>query len=844
MSQKARWFVIQGMVTLLFLLFFNIRYNKGYAEVEHQPEVVDQKGNCSNLDSLPIAQLQQDLVKPLMGETEGWRLSQRYNTLTPAQEPWPGALAAGHNGADVGGEHRGWADGKEEIKNVLHGRVIISTNINGWGNSIAVASRVNNYSDEILTTHYHHLNKRFVKHCEEVNPGQLIGMEGKTGRLDYDPHLHFTIRRWANKDHLLGWLNNGAQGPFYVFGGDAYFGHNGIEFKGSNQAPYGDHNTSEIQESSPYYDYGHIDPEPLLFNFYRDYDSLEGNSWSYTHARRLRHLGIEFGLWNGDFGISKSVKRREAARWLKIAAGLPNITNISPTFEDVTVEDPDFPYVEKLARHPDGVPAKNTVVNGQNSCTPNGKNFCPHNNITRAEALKMFIMTFYADEFLQKYSTTLSTAIYHKTFINTFFSDVNLDDWFLVYVWFGAQKEFVSYQTNFRPADLVTREEMAKWVIQGYEKLNGPVPDLCKDVHCTQSDEHCNPDTGNCTPNPPCIPSENNPCEQGGGPVECENPDCNPGETKSQDCGTGGTQTASCTDECAWSAWGDCEGSGSCEPAQTLGCGNCGTMTCQADGQWGACETQGTCTPGETQQQSCDGSGTQVRSCNGVCMWDSWGVCQNGCTCAGGECCDGCNYISSSNSCDLSYEFQCEGSSPGQNVQRRQVLQYCSGVDAGCSGSFDYGSWQTWEDCSSSQECEYVSGTPECVGSCQDVYLASSSSACFDNPQGSGNPTLCLYVQQNSGSSWEYQICKNGGAFQQDFTYRLKDDNHGVNYTQYSASAGTQCTPWRTFTVNQINAYGALNGAGLNGYVASPAGCSQAACQYNTGGITIRLECQ
>lgn len=670
-------------------------------------------GTCKEfpLDQVPVGDFKSMTVLP----QDPYNVNQWYNTPTEEGYWSDGVWIYGHDGIDSEGTSD--TEGVNDVVATQKGIVILSeseNDTNGWGESIIMATRTNQASEEILTFHYHHLynngqnginydtTRRFSA-CETVNRGAVIGKEGNTGN-SAGSHLHLSVRRWKN----LKELKNAIQGR-----GSHLFGH-GYTFG----------NESRIQK--------HLHPHALFFKYFLDYQNPDqAYMWSEEYVQKMRNYGIEFGLFNGSYGAQQPATRGEVARWLKTALGISSVKNVSPTFNDVAASDPLFPYLEALTRFPTAVAnTENAVINPLHSCTQNqGKNFCPDNSINRAEALKMMIVSLYYSEFdsFQKQFFWLTKAAdvldVLSVFLNIsktqFFQDVDIHEWFAPYVYFGVWKELVQLQPNFNPAQFVMREEMAKWIIKAYELKNSSYNSLCDNVSCP-SGHHCNPDSGVCDENSECIPSETKDCAVGGGINEssCVVNDCNPGEIKSQDCGTGGTQTASCTDECAWTAWGDCEGSGSCEPTQTLGCGNCGTMTCQADGQWGACETQGFCTPGETQQQSCDGSGTQVRSCNGVCAWDSWGVCQNGCTCAGGECCDGCNYISSGNSCDLSYEFQCEGSSPGQNVQRRQVMQYCTGYDAGCSGSINYGSWQTWEDCSSSQECEYVSGTPGCVGSC------------------------------------------------------------------------------------------------------------------------------
>ena len=227
-----------------------------------------------------------------------------------------------------------------------------------------------------------------------VSPNDLIGMEGKSGDEDWDPHLHFTVRYWANLDHLLHWLE---EGPYFVYGENAYFGHDGIRFKGSYNP-----GAENIKESSPYYNYGHLDPEKLLFNYFLDYNLPPGEPeyayfWSKPYALKMRQYGFYMGDWRGSFGAQKPALRREVARWLKIAAERPSVTPLTATFDDVEQNDPDSPYIEALTRYPEGVP----VVNPDHTCNPAGHNFCPDHEINRAEALKMVILAFYNNMYLQ-----------------------------------------------------------------------------------------------------------------------------------------------------------------------------------------------------------------------------------------------------------------------------------------------------------------------------------------------------------------------------------------------------------------------------------------------------------
>ena len=361
----------------------------------------------------------------------------------------------------------------------------------------------------------------------------------------------------------------------------------------------------------------------------------------------------------------------------------------------------------------------------------------------------------------------------------------------------------------------------------------------------------------------------------------CQNSgDCSPGQQ--QTCGNCGTMTCGGNYK-----WGTCQNQGVCTPNQQQSCGNCGTKTCSLSCGWGTCQNQGVCTPNQQLQQSCNSVGTQTktcdnncnwgswntcsavcipgqkqqqsclsngqqgtqeRTCNGNGQWDNWGSCISNCVCSSGTCCDGCNYKSAANSCYSYIEYKCAGNSPGDDVQTRQNTKYCSGSSPSCSGQTSYGNWTTYENCLSNEVCSAQYNPPQCVPTqpqCADVYIASASSACYGNPQGSGSPTLCLYVQKVSGANWKYKACRQSGTFQNKFTYQLRDANQMVNFITYSSDSGVSCIKdWQTFNVSYIPGYGVINGAGVYAEIISPEGCKQSSCKYKTGEITIRKECQ
>jgi hypothetical protein len=756
---------------------------------ENTPELPDQvttSGSCSDVlaQNIPIADLGTELTPPLMGETKGWRRTQRYNTKSTD----PDCYLPGHNGVDAGGEYGGSTDGVEQVHNVLQGTVLISTYIAGWGESVVVVSRLHPSSDELIMLVYHHLNKRFVGHCDDVLLGDLIGMEGKTGSSKWLIHLHFTVRYWANLEHLLHWLD---QGVINVLGDDGYFGHDGLVFRGSYDPPYSD--PSELMdEGSPYYAYGHLSPEDLLFNTFADYEALAAEPWSYGHARAMRKAGIMLGGWGGTFGILEHVKRREAARWIKIAIGLDRPTSAVQIFDDVLPDDPDFFYIQALTAYPPNVGPQNTVVNSLATFDPPSATFGPDREVARAEALKMTVMAFYADDFMGRLSEVWGMAIYDKLSAAPHFQDVELTDWYLPYVWYGAffadePDGLVAIKPQFDAAAPVTREEIAKWIMLGYERLHGPVPTLCNEVNPCPQGQHCDPDAVECVDNPECIPSETQQCESGGGQI-CELSTCTPGEQKVQACGLGGTQTAECNDQCQWGPWGDCAGGGTCTPGAQSGCGNCGITTRDATYTWGPCQGSGVCSPAAVEQQACNVVGSQTRTCLAGCAWAAWGACSAAC---------------------IPNSVEQQGCSvDGQSGTQERT----------CTSQ---GQWGSWCAC-----------TPSCAAT---EYWSPVSISGVDNAglqYLSGSPVtldvgLEVQIEQKPGT-WELRIrvCKLSGTLLNTVYLRFEEfiTNWGLAMYDGSLAPSGTCSAWGEMSYES----GFAEGDGLGGdwMIVSPASSS------------------
>jgi hypothetical protein len=712
-----------------------------------EDEITDAK--CENLvtGDIPVADYQHDLVLPQDSIT----VNQNYNTSYDDGYWYGSTWMYGHDGLDTEGASD--TPGVNDVYAILPGVVILSKRYGltgGWGESIIVATRMNAFSEEILTHHYHHLHAtgegdsyettRLFNACDALAGGESIAKEGTTGNSN-GSHLHISVRLWENLKTLNDAIEDGGKNLYgygYVFG-----------------------TVSKLARN--------LDPEGFLFNTFRDYQWGDGEApsyiWSFPYALKMRRLGVHFGLYDGRFGAGEHVTRRQAARWMKIGAMRVSENPATETFTDVPKTDPDFPYIESLVRFP----SEHPVLDPDHSCENGGKYFCPEDGLKRAEALKMVIMAFYGDEFIQEYVHSIWTQSYDMAIITLgIFVDVPAIAWYAPYIYFGVTKGLVTSQDFFHPVDEITKEELAKWIVTGVENITGPSDSICEGVVCPEG-RYCSTDGAGCAEMPTCVPSESHACEVGGGYVE-PYPDA-----------------------------------GTCQQGQT----SCGNNCCNLD-------------------QYCD---------NGYCLQ------QQNCPCSSGICCDGCNYRPAGDVCDQWYVYGCEGPNPGQNARKATVRKYCTGQSAVCDGQQEQLGWQTDQDCSLSQVCQVVNGMPECVGNCTDTYTADASSACYGNPQGSGTPTLCLEVQKNSGASFRYRICKDTGTYQNSFTYRLKDDNNMVNFTQYDGSAGLTCTTWKDFSVSYVTAYGTVNGAGLEAEVISPAGCAQSQCRYKTGTVTVSKEC-
>jgi hypothetical protein len=747
----------------------------------------------------------------------------------------------GHDGLDL--SPVGNNEGVAPIYAIQPGLVVYTNYLAvGWGESMIVATRPHTFSNEIITHHYHHMygGSQQFSECESVGAGDQLGLEG--GTPDWASHLHLGIKRWKNLQKLKEALISGSiLGSGYVGNDSSRLAH-------------------------------HLDPEGILFGFFRDTQG-EGNfpySWATNYALEMRMRGFEFGLYDGNYGLGQTVTRRELARWLKLATYRPHHQPATPTFTDVPASDPDWPYIEALTLFP----SYQTVINPQATCHPGQKHFCPDDQINRAAVLKMVVLAFYQEEFFDLYNRWIWSASENvaSTLLSQF-SDIDIWSWYAPYAYFGLINGLVAPNQFFRPNDPIVRAEAAKWVIEGFKHYYGDSPTPCG-VTCAQG-YFCDSQSNSCQEIPSCLPSETNPCPLGGG---CQGPncqdstppyqDCLPGYIQQQNCGNGGMQNRVCNADGSWGNWGNCTGEEPPPPpppdcvagqTQQQSCaGGTGTQSrlCHPNGTWGewsSCvptQPPPECQPiGASQTQSCDSgsgptSGSQIRYCQSDNTWGNWEICQpnQSCVCSSGECCDGCWYEPTSEICSTELEFRCQNN----QIQSRDVYQHCSGSHSFCGGQTTTGNWQIDQTCAADQICFYDGTLPECQDVCQEIFLISPSSgeSCYGNPQGSGTPTLCLEMNQISGEDWEFRVCKQSGTFQSDFSYELLDDNHSAVYLgAYNGSAGSACTPWQDVSLSHITQNGSVNGAGLKVELLSPSNCSQQACTYYTGYLTVYKDC-
>lgn len=109
---------------------------------------------------------------------QGWRVTSDYGIRVHPITKQPGTF---HRGIDFGGKPSG-----EPIRTPIAGRVSYSSHYSGWGNLVGI-------TDHAGCIHlFAHLSQRNVRVGDQVEKGQVIGLNGSTGSST-GPHLHYQI---------------------------------------------------------------------------------------------------------------------------------------------------------------------------------------------------------------------------------------------------------------------------------------------------------------------------------------------------------------------------------------------------------------------------------------------------------------------------------------------------------------------------------------------------------------------------------------------------------------------------------------------------------------------------
>ncbi len=114
---------------------------------------------------------------PLSRPIKSYFVSSGFGTR---RDPITGGLAI-HQGLDFVGPHH------EKIISPSTGKVILAGQFNGYGNAIVIDHGFG------ITTRYGHLSTVKVKRGQYVKKGDVIALQGSTGRST-GPHLHYEIR--------------------------------------------------------------------------------------------------------------------------------------------------------------------------------------------------------------------------------------------------------------------------------------------------------------------------------------------------------------------------------------------------------------------------------------------------------------------------------------------------------------------------------------------------------------------------------------------------------------------------------------------------------------------------
>jgi murein DD-endopeptidase MepM/ murein hydrolase activator NlpD len=183
--------------------------NKEVSSQAEKPVVSKLENNSSRADRTVISNLEDaaSLADPAIDTVT--QSSQAVSSAEDSQPEWPVKSAISskfgwrrdpflpetrfHSGIDIAAEKG------TEIKAAMSGKVIMSCNMKGYGNVVAVDH------GHGLVTIYAHNEKNLVKVGDEVKKGAFIAMVGSTGRST-GAHLHFEVRKDGGKINPLEFL--------------------------------------------------------------------------------------------------------------------------------------------------------------------------------------------------------------------------------------------------------------------------------------------------------------------------------------------------------------------------------------------------------------------------------------------------------------------------------------------------------------------------------------------------------------------------------------------------------------------------------------------------------------
>jgi hypothetical protein len=168
-------------------------------------------------------------------------------------------------------------------------------------------------------------------------------------------------------------------------------------------------------------------------------------------------------------------------------------------------------------------------------------------------------------------------------------------------------------------------------------------------------------------------------------------------------------------------------------PSKGSTCGNCGVYVCNATQDGLACSGEGVCSIGQTENGSCGNCnlGTQSRTCNASCQWNSWGACVGGGICSPGQVdtisCGECSG-SQSRTCNSSCSYGSYSSCACSTQTQPQSCGDCGTQTRTCSNSTGC-NWGPYGSCSCSTIQD--SRTCDCGGHGTQTKTCSLSNSCF-----------------------------------------------------------------------------------------------------------------